>query len=152
MILTDSTAVARQYNTRNRSRGSTWMYDQTKKKKSISAHAGASCTTLMEGRLGHILACLADPGRFYGRGKAGPNTDFCKIRSPKNSLSGPAKRAPSPVKIVYTEQKLTWINACLFTQSLHGLLKIYTRFAHLSPCLLPQKKGRVICKLCINSV
>ena len=97
MILADSTAVARQNFTRFRSRGSTWVPDQTKKIYPISAHAGASCTTRMGGRLGHVSACLADPGRFYGRGKTGPNTDFCKIRSPKNSLSGPAKRAPAPL-------------------------------------------------------
>jgi hypothetical protein len=30
----------------------------------------------------------------------------------------------------FTLSKLTWINACLFTQSLHGLLKIYAEFAH----------------------
>ena len=96
MIMGDSTAVARQSKTRNRSRGSTWVYDQTKKIYPISAQAGVSCRTLMGGRLGHVSACLADPGRFYGRGKTGPNTDFCKIRYPKNSLSGPAKRAPAP--------------------------------------------------------
>ena len=96
MILADSTAVARQSTTRNRSGGSTWGHHQTKFCCPISAPVGASCTTLMGGRLGHVLACLADPGRFYGRGKTGPNTDFCKIRYPKNSLSGPAKRAPAP--------------------------------------------------------
>jgi hypothetical protein len=97
MILADSTAVARQSTTRNRSGGSTWGHHQTKFCHPISAHAGASCTTLMGGRLGHVLACLVDAGRFYGRGKTGPNADFCKIRSPKNSLSGPAKRAPAPL-------------------------------------------------------
>ena len=38
-----------------------------------------------------FLVCLADLSRFYGRGKTGPNADFCKIRPPKNSLFGPAK-------------------------------------------------------------
>ena len=31
---------------------------------------------LVEGRLGKVLAPPEDPGRFYGRGKTGPNTDF----------------------------------------------------------------------------
>ncbi len=97
MILADSTAVASQSITLIRSRGSTWVHHQTKRIYPISAHAGASCTTLIGGRLGHVSACLVDPGRFYGRGKTCPNADFRKIRSPKNSLCGPAKRAPAPL-------------------------------------------------------
>ncbi len=32
----------------------------------------------MGGRLGHVLAPPEDPGRFYGRGKTGLNTDFSR--------------------------------------------------------------------------
>ncbi len=96
LILTDSMAVARQSKTRNRSRGSTWVYDdQAKTIYLISARAGASCTKLMGGRLGHVSICLADPGRFYCRDKTGPNTDFCKI--PEKQLVWTCQACPSTV-------------------------------------------------------
>jgi hypothetical protein len=93
MILADSTAVATQTKTQNRSRGSSLAHPQTKTNDLISAHADASGTMLMGGRLGHVPACLEDPGRFYGRGRTGPNTDFLKIGYPKTACldlpSGP---------------------------------------------------------------
>ena len=97
MILADATAVARQSKTRIRPRGSTWVHHQTKTMYLFSAHAGSSCTICVAGSLGHVLVCLADPSRFYGRGKTGLKPDFCKIRYPKNCLSRPAKRAPAPL-------------------------------------------------------
>ena len=51
----------------------------------------------MGGRLGNVLAFLEEPGRFYGRGKTGPNTDFLKNGYPIISLFRPAKRAPAPL-------------------------------------------------------
>ncbi len=40
----------------------------------ISAHTIVSCTMWMGGRSGKVLACPEHPGRFYVRGKTGPNT------------------------------------------------------------------------------
>ncbi len=79
MILADSTAAASQNKTQNRSRGSSWM---RKNKSLIWALAGASCTMLVGGRLGHVWACMECHGLFYRRGNTGPNTDFI----PKNRV------------------------------------------------------------------
>ena len=95
MILADSTAVARQSKTRYRSRGSTRVHHQTKTKYPISAHAGASCTTRMGGRLGHVSVCLEDPGRFYGSGKTGPNTDVLQNRLPEKQRVWTWQAGPS---------------------------------------------------------
>ncbi len=45
----------------------------------------------MRGLLVHVLACPADPGRFYGRGQTGQNTNFFneKIKPEKSKKSGP---------------------------------------------------------------
>ena len=56
-------------------RGASLMHPPGKKKYLISAHASGSCTMLVGGLLGKVLACPEHPGRFYGRGKIGPNTD-----------------------------------------------------------------------------
>ena len=123
MILADSTAVARQNSTRFRSRGSTWVPDQTKKKYPISAHAGASCTTRMGGRLGQVSACLADPGRFYGRGKTGPNTDFCKNQVPEKQLVWTCQAGPSTSRgLVNTWWSQTWHSLSRARGARHGLL------------------------------
>ena len=55
------------------------MHPQAINKHLISAHAIVSCTMLVEEQLGHVLAPPEDPGRFYGRGKTGPNTDFFSV-------------------------------------------------------------------------
>jgi hypothetical protein len=52
------------------------MQPQAINKHLIAAHAIVPCTMLVEGRLGKVLAPPEDSGRFYGRGKTGPNTDF----------------------------------------------------------------------------
>ena len=52
------------------------MHPQAINKHLIAAHAIVPCTMLVEGRLGKVLAPPEDPGRFYGRGKTGPNADF----------------------------------------------------------------------------
>ena len=59
------------------------MHPQAVNKHLIAAHAIVPCTMLVEGRLGKVLAPPEDPGRFYGRGKTGPNADF-----PKNRVEG----------------------------------------------------------------
>ncbi len=52
------------------------MHPQAINKHLISALAIVSCTMLVGGRLGKVLAPPEDPGRFHGRGKTGSNTDF----------------------------------------------------------------------------
>ena len=51
------------------------MHPPGKNKYLISAHTRGSCTTLVGGLLGKVLACPEHPGGFYGRGKTGANTD-----------------------------------------------------------------------------
>jgi hypothetical protein len=54
--------------------GASLMHPPAINKYLISAHTFVSCTMLVGGRLGKVLACPEHPGRFYGRGKTGPNT------------------------------------------------------------------------------
>ena len=72
-ILVDSTAVARCITAQKCWRGASLRHPPGKKKYPISAHKGGSCTMLVEGRLGKVLACPEHPGGFYGRGKTGPD-------------------------------------------------------------------------------
>ena len=72
------------------------MHPQAINKQLIAARAIVPCTMRVEGRLGKVLAPPEDSGRFYGRGKTGPNTDSVKIEYPKNSWFRPDKRAPAP--------------------------------------------------------
>jgi hypothetical protein len=48
------------------------------------------------GRLDHVLACLDDLGRFYDRGKIGPNTDFLNISYLIISVFSLDQRASAP--------------------------------------------------------
>jgi hypothetical protein len=76
------------------------MHQRSKNNYPFSARAGASCTTMrVGGRLGHVLVCVdsEDPGRFYCRGKTGPNTDFLKNGYPIISLFRTAQRAQAPL-------------------------------------------------------
>jgi len=57
------------------------MHPQAINKHLIAAHAIVPCTMLVGGRLGKVLAPPEDTGRFYGRGKTGPNTENRKIGS-----------------------------------------------------------------------
>jgi len=75
-ILADSTAVARCITAQKSWRRAPLMQPQAINKHLIAAHAIVPCTMLVEGRLGKVLAPPEDSGRFYGRGKTGPNTDF----------------------------------------------------------------------------
>ena len=94
----------------------------TQNEHPISAHAGASCTTLMGGRLGHVSARLADPGRFYGRGKTCPNADFCKIRSPQRKLVWTCQAGPSTSRgLVNTWWSQTWHRLSSTRWARHGL-------------------------------
>ncbi len=54
--------------------GASLMHPPAINKYLISAHTIVSCTKLMGGRSGKVLACPEHPGRFYGRGKTGPYT------------------------------------------------------------------------------
>ncbi len=74
---------------------SSLVHHKTKNKCPISAHADAPCTTRVEGQVCQVWACPDDPGRFYGRGKTGQNTDSLKIEYPKNSLFS-RQVSPSP--------------------------------------------------------
>ncbi len=71
----------------NWSRGSSLVHQSTENMHLISAHAGASCTMRVGGRLAQVSACLNDPGRFYGRGQTDQNTNSFKgviFDAPKN--------------------------------------------------------------------
>ena len=50
------------------------MHPQAINKYRILSHASVSCRGLFRGLVVHVLACPADPGRFYGRGQTGPNS------------------------------------------------------------------------------
>ena len=63
------------------------MHPQAINKYLISPHAILSCSMLGGGRLGKVLACPEYPGRFYGRGKTGPNLHFI-LRHLWRMLSG----------------------------------------------------------------
>jgi hypothetical protein len=54
----------------------------------ISAHTILSCTMLTGGRSGIVLACSEHPGRFYGRGKTGPNTGSSRLNRKIGSREG----------------------------------------------------------------
>jgi hypothetical protein len=75
-ILADSTAMARCTTAQKCWRGAPLMHPQAINKHLIAAHAIVPCTMRVQGRLGKVLALPDDSGRFYGRGKTGPNTDF----------------------------------------------------------------------------
>ena len=75
MILDDSTAVARRTKTQNCWRGASLMPPHAKNKCLIYANVIVSGTSIAGGQLGQVLACPEYPGRFYGRGKTGPDTD-----------------------------------------------------------------------------
>jgi hypothetical protein len=64
------------------------MHHQAINKHLISAHAIVSCTMLVEGQLGKVLAWREDPGSFYGRGKTGPNTDSSRKIKKLGRLGG----------------------------------------------------------------
>jgi hypothetical protein len=64
------------------------MHPQAINKHLISAHAIVYCTMLVGGRLGKVSAPPEDPGRFYGRGKTGPNTDFSRENQKIGSRGG----------------------------------------------------------------
>ena len=57
------------------------MHPQAINKHLIAVHAIVPCTMRVQGRLGKVLALTDDLGRFYGRGKTGPNTDSLKVRT-----------------------------------------------------------------------
>jgi hypothetical protein len=67
--------------------GASLMHHQAIHKYLISAHASGSCTMLVGGLMGNVLACLDDPGRFYNRGNTRPNTDF-STKIPKSGRGG----------------------------------------------------------------
>ncbi len=87
------------------------MVHHETKQKSVSVHADASCTMRSEGRLGQVWACLDEPGRFYGRGKTGPNTDFLKIEYLK-SLFRPDKWVPAPLGDWSTRDEVRFGTTC----------------------------------------
>ena len=51
------------------------MPPHAKNKCLIYANVIVSGTIIAGGQLGQVLACPEYPGRFYGRGKTGPDTD-----------------------------------------------------------------------------
>ncbi len=87
-ILADSTVVARCTKTQKCWRGSSLTHPQAIKKHLISAHAIVSCTMLVGGRLGKVLAPQEDTGRFYGRGRTGQNT-YSSRKNKKIGCRGP---------------------------------------------------------------
>ena len=74
-ILDDSMAVARRTKTQKCGRGASLMHPQSINKYLNSTHAVSSCSMIGGELLGKVLACPEYPGRFYGSGKTGPNTD-----------------------------------------------------------------------------
>jgi hypothetical protein len=182
MILTDSTAVARQSKTRNRSKGSTWVYDQTKK------YIRFQHTRV---RLGHrswegdratsrpVWRILADstavarqvPTLIFA--KSGPRKTAClDLPSGPQHIQGSGKHVVEPdlaqpvhpvtmlngsfmAKIVYTEQ--TYMDNCMFIFSKFAL---FAQNLHVG-CTIPNghfSPGKrplgksTLCKFGANSV
>ena len=54
----------------------------------ISADTIVSCTTGMGGQSGKVMACPEHSGRFYGRGKTGPNTSSSRKNRKIGSRGG----------------------------------------------------------------
>jgi hypothetical protein len=126
MILADSTAVARQYKTRNRSRGSTWVHDQTKKINPISAHEGASCTTRMgldDGRaIGPRLGLSGGSWLILPPWQDRSQHRFLQNQVPEKQLVWTCQAGPSTSRgLVTTWWSQTWHSLFRTRWARHGL-------------------------------
>ena len=68
-------------------RGACFMHQQAINTYPISALACGSCTMLVGGLMGNVLACPDARGRFYSCGNTRPNTDFW-TKIPKSGRGG----------------------------------------------------------------